>query len=288
MNIIFKLAVALLGSLVSFCASAFTTLPQDGLWGINSEQSLAVGRAFVLETGSNVLVVTIYNYNAAGAPTFYVGGGPITANNTATISLSEPQGGTCLGCPITSGRLLSSPGNVVFEFTSSTTGFVTLPREGRKAISKGSFFVAAPAGLFGGWAFSYLTTSTSVALADYALLSTTLAGTASGSGIAANSAGTIGCEYQVSGSLAGYVLCVKITTSGTTDKQVLVKWFGHHMDGIWLYSGLTTQYVFTARRILSGADQYTVKREALPPANMANALQSAMQTAIASTPRPPD
>lgn len=290
MNIISKLAVALVGSLVSFCSNAYTTLPQDGLWGINQEQSLAVGRAFALETAGSTMIITFYNYNAVGAPTFYVGGGPLNANNTATIALSEPQGGTCLGCAMTSGRLLSSPGNVLFEFTSSTTGFVTLPREGRKAIIKGNFgFAAAPSGLLGGWAFSYLTGPTTLALADYALLTNIGTGTATGSGLAYNAAVTVACEQQVSGTLAGYVLCIRLLSTGTTDKQMLIKWYGNHMDGIWQYASSTIGNVFTARRILLGADQYTVKREAVPISPDAfAALRDAMEAAIARTPRPPD
>ena len=193
MNRICRLVMGLFGLVVSQCATAFTIMPQDGIWGVDSETTLAVGRAFVLETAGPVTVVTFYNYNAAGAPTFYVGGGLLSTTNTVAVNFSEPRGGTCLGCVATSGSLLSSPGAALFEFTSSTTGFVTLPREARKAISKANLgFAAAPNGLIGGWAFTYLTGPTSQALADYVQLMTVIPGTATGSGIVSNSTNTIG------------------------------------------------------------------------------------------------
>lgn len=297
MNMFPKLATGWFCFLVSLCASAFTTLPQDGIWGIDSETSLAVGRAFVLETAGSATVVTFYNYNSAGAPTFYVGGGSLTATNNVSVSFSEPRGGTCLGCAATSGSLLSSPGTALFEFITSTTGFVTLPREGRKAISKANLgFAASPSGLLGGWAFTYLTGPTSFALADYALLTTVLPGTPTGSGLAINATGSVACELQVSGTLAGYILCIKRLSSGGVDKRMVVKWFGHHMDGVWQYASLadsdasTAFYAFnafTARRIVAGDDQYGLKREvaAISP-EAAGALREAMRTAIATTLRP--
>ena len=128
------IALALIGVMPS---SAFTVRPADGLWGIVPELNLSVGRAINLEVGGSTLIVTMYAYNAQRMPTFYVGGGTLTTSNSAAVALAEPAGGTCLGCNPTSGYALSLPGTAVFEFTSSTTGFVTLPGEARKPILKG-------------------------------------------------------------------------------------------------------------------------------------------------------
>ena len=162
----FRLVIRALALLVvvafGYSAHAFYIRPMDGLWSIDNELSLSVGRAMNLELGGGTLVVTMYNYNSLGQPTFYVGGGALTANNTAVVTLSEPKGGTCLGCPLTSGSLLSTPGTATFQFTSSTTGFVTLPKEGRVAITKGLVTrIAARDGLRGAWAFTYVLNSTS-------------------------------------------------------------------------------------------------------------------------------
>jgi hypothetical protein len=242
---------------LSSLTHAFTYLPVDGLWGVVSEQNLAVGRAFNLEMGGTTLVVTMYGYNAQGAPTFYVGGGALSAANVAAITLSEPQGGTCLGCPPTSGRLLSSPGVATFEFTSSTTGFVTLPGEARKAILKGAITrLSAPDGLRGAWAFTYVITTTS-ATAETPVFIFNLGPQASGNGLMADSTAKHACELQTSGVRAGYVLCIRLNAAGVTDRYAILKLFGNNMDGNW-YIGSTisataTPYLFTARRFLDGS-----------------------------------
>lgn len=284
-----KYLLALLSAVFLSGANAFTTMPQDGLWSLDSESSLAVGRAFNLETAGNLTVITFYNYNATGAPTFYVGAGALSTANAVTVGFSEPRGGTCLGCTQTSGSLLSSPGSAVFEFTSSTTGFVTLPRESRKAISKGNVgFATGQSALLGGWAFTYMTGATNLAFADYALLTTLGPSTATGAGLVANAGLNIACEQQVTGTLAGYVICIKLLSSGNTDKSMLIKWYGHHMDGVWIYGPGTYRYIFTARRISYGGDQYDMKREATPAPGAMDAMRNAMEQAIATTPLPSD
>ncbi len=264
---------------LSSMTHAFTTLPADGLWGVVSEQNLAVGRAFNLEMAGGILIVTIYAYNAQGAPTFYAGGAALTANNTAAVALSEPQGGTCFGCAVTGGRLLSSPGVATFEFTTSTTGYVTLPGEARKAIVKGELTrPVGPDSLRGAWAFTYILSST-FSVGETPSFTTNLGATASGSGLMVSSDGRTGCELQITGSLAGYVVCIKTNSSGTTDKVMLLKMFGHRMDGIWYYnSSPGTTYVLTSHRFLDGAANAIIVKRA--PAFDGELLRAAMNTAV--------
>ena len=260
---------------------AFSILPVDGLWSVVTEQNLAVGRAINLEMSDKVLVVTMYAYNAQGAPTFYAGAAALSATNTAAVSLSEPQGGTCLGCAPTSGRLLSSPGVAAFEFTSSTTGFVTLPNEVRKAISKGAITrPAAPDGFRGTWAFSYVLDAT-LTVADTPVFAFNLGPTSNGNGLMASSDAKTGCELQNSGSLAGSVLCVKITTSKITDKTMILKMFGNRMDGVWYYTDTPAQlYLFTSHRILDDARNPLILKRA-PEMDADNAaLFATLRTAI--------
>ncbi len=254
---------------IANAASAFTIQPVDGLWGIVDEQSLAIGRAFNFEMTGNLGVVTMYNYNAARAPTFYTGAGVLSSTNSLTVTLNEPTGGTCLGCSPSSGALLSTPGQAVFEFTSSVTGYVTLPREGRKAIVKGAIgWPQSPSGIYGIWILN-LVSSTSTLVSSYALqFNRTLAGTTSGDGIAVDTSGLWGCEYQARGSAAGYTLCVKIFSTGSGDRSIVARWWGNRMDGIWQYTGLSSTALYTAMRVTSGnGDQVGLKAlaEAVEP-----------------------
>ena len=282
MKLLRLLTVLAVASLSSF-VHAFTVLPVDGLWSVVSEQNLTVGRAFNVEMSDKLVVVTMYTYNAQGAPTFYVGASALSATNTAAIALSEPQGGTCLGCPPTSGRLLSSPGTATFEFTTSTTGFVTLPGEARKAISKGN--ITRPSGqdgFRGQWVFNYVIDPTLI-VTDIPNFTIKLAATSSGTGVMASSDGKTGCELTNSGSLSGYVFCVKITASPFTDKEMLLKVFGNRMDGVWYYRDTPSKlYLFTAHRILDDANNPLILKRAPFSADLTSAESQALLDAISA------
>ena len=236
---------------------AFNIRPVDGLWNFDSETSLAVGRAFNFELTGNVLVMTLYGYNAQRAPTFYVAAGVLDSSNRMVATMSEPQGGTCLGCAPTSGRLLSTPGVALFEFTTSTTGFVTLPGEARKAVSK--VIVAwpvAPRGLLGVWTMTYmiLSNASSIAVTDVVVLNNVMAGTSTGNGIVGDPTWTTICELKTSGPLYGSVFCVRLLPNGAPDKNALTSWWGDQMDGAWKFSSASatsSPYNFTAKRIQS-------------------------------------
>ncbi len=264
---------ALICVIVSAHCAAYTVKPVNGLWAADSELSLSVGRAINIETGGDLVVVTFYNYTTNGAPTFYVGAGAITATNTANVSLSEPQGGTCLGCNPTSGSLRSSPGVAFFEFITPTSGFVTLPGEQRKAISKGLITrPAAPDGLMGLWVWARIAPSVQAAFGDYMLLSQRAAATSNGNGLVTSADGLFGCELQVRGNAAGQVLCLSITSAGSINYFALSKWFDADMDGLWQYStASTTVNVFTAKRLVDGHGNYETLKSGISSSPMLEA-----------------
>ena len=204
----------------------------------------------------------------------------LSANDTATISLSEPQGGTCLACSPPSGRLLSSPGTAFFEFTTSTTGYVTLPGESRKSMRKGVVaWPEAPSGLHGLWTFTYtlISSTTAIAVVDVVILNTNIPGTATTSGIAVDSTATNGCSYQTSGSNVGLVICIKLTSIGSLDKASTVTWWGDQMDGFWRTSTTGPVNVFTAKRLVSpNGDFVGIKRESIIRQAKIEAMRAAM------------
>lgn len=254
-----KLAALLFFLTATLQVAAFNIRPVDGLWSFDNESNLAIGRAFNFELTGNLLVMTMYTYNAQRAPTFYVAAGALDSANRMVATMSEPQGGTCLGCVPTSGRLLSTPGVALFEFTTSTTGFVTLPGEARKAVSKGIVaWPVAPRGLLGVWTMTYMMLSSSppLAVTDVVNLSRVIDGTSFGNGIAIDPSGNTGCELKTSGALAGSVLCVRLLPNGASDKSALVSWWGDQMDGPWQFAAGGTRYDFTARRLVSGLGDY--------------------------------
>jgi hypothetical protein len=269
----------------SLPATAFTTRPVDGLWGLDSELNLAVGRAFNFELTGNILVATMYTYNAQRAPTFYTAAGVLDGTNRMIGTLAEPQGGTCLGCAPTSGSLLSIPGTVTFEFTTSTTGFVTLPGEVRKAMRKGAIaWPVAPNGLRGVWVFTSMSTTSSqpIATADVAILNTLLGATSGGSGLVASANGRYGCEQQITGVRAGQVFCLLLGTSAVFDKAATSYWWGDNMDGVWKYTSINATDLFTAKRIISpNGDTLDLKSAEASDTAMQQRLFDTMQRILA-------
>ena len=255
----------------AFQVNAFNIRPVDGLWSFDSELNLAVGRAVNLELSNGLLVVTMYTYNAQRAPTFYVGSGFLAANNVATGVFSEPQGGTCLGCVPSSGRLLSTPGSFTFEFTSSTTGYLTLPGEARKTITKGAITRAsAPSGLLGTWVFNYIGSNNipKVVVADLVNLSVVSYSTTFGNGVVMSADGRFACEYQISGRYAGAVLCFTADTPSVYNKSMLGVWWDNDMDGYWQFNNLGINDTFTGKRITNGGSSLGIKRDAKPDMEM--------------------
>ena len=278
-----KHLLALLSFFLFGTTHAFTVLPVDGLWSIDNELNLAIGRAFVFETTGNLTVATFYNYTATGAPTFYTAAGTLDSSNRVITTLNEPRGGTCLGCLPTSGGLLSTPGPVTFEFTSSTTGYVTLPGETRKAMRKGAIaWPAAPAGLYGYWTFNFVYDATTL-FSNGVFLSQTLPGSGGSPSLAISSTAQFGCGLVTTGAASGLTICVTLTSSGVADKTATLKWWGNRMDGTWTYYGLTITHLFTASRILlANGDQVGIKAQEVPPPDAVAALRAAFDRAHAA------
>jgi dienelactone hydrolase len=112
--------------------------PQTGLWAVAAEVNGQNGRGFQVETRNGLLVFTYYGYLAGGLDHWYLATGAL-ANGSFTADLTQYQGGTALGAPYTPATVNGSAGTVTMNFTSSTTGSITLPGESAKAISKFAF-----------------------------------------------------------------------------------------------------------------------------------------------------
>lgn len=110
-------------------------VPEDGLWAITAEIDGHPGRGFQLEVRNGVLVTTVYGYDSAGNPTFYLASGPLT-NGSSSQSLEYFHGGTTFGGPVHSATQAGSAGTATFAFTDSTHGTVTFPGESAQAIKK--------------------------------------------------------------------------------------------------------------------------------------------------------
>jgi len=96
-----------------------------------------------------------------------------------------------------------------------------LPGESSKTISKNSFgYADGPDGLLGTWLISQ--NASAIIFSKQRTLTIKLpAATTTGNGMVATSTGNFGCEFQVSGVLAGMVLCVDVPKTLYSDTYAL-------------------------------------------------------------------
>lgn len=227
-------------------AQAFA--PQAGTWVVNSELDGKPGRGLAIDVQNDTFVMQMYAYESSGQPTFYLATGKI-ANDQVSASLIRYTGGRYLGSGPLSGQEAGNAGTVKFRFTSGTTGFVALPGEPEKAISRFNFgYPFAAPSLKGIWS---LTSMGSLGLSSEAVnLTMTGSSTSTGNGVVASPDGSFGCEHQVSGSLAGTVLCVKVNAQGQLQRGYWFVYSVNEGEGRLLTaSGDLTDQVVSIRRL---------------------------------------
>jgi len=110
-------------------------VPLDGLWSVVVENTGQSGRGFQIEQRSGSLVLTYYGYGADGSGLWALAAGPMSGS-TFIGDMYRYQGGTVLGGGYMAATSAGSVGPVTVDFTSPTTGTITLPGEAPKAISK--------------------------------------------------------------------------------------------------------------------------------------------------------
>lgn len=241
---IIKLVLGILALAISMPALAF--MPANGIWQIDSETNGQPGRGFTIDVENEVMFFTYYGYRQDGSSLFYVAAGPVV-NNTFTADLLNVEGGTSLGGTYKPAALAASPGKVTLSFTSGKHGMMTLPGENQKAISKNSFgYADGPDGLLGTW----LVTSTigTSSFVERFVLNTKLGATTNGNGAVSSSTGKFVCEFQVSGSLAGMVMCANLLTTATLDGY-LFQFSGDRGTGINLYQSSATPHEYESHTL---------------------------------------
>lgn len=250
---IFK-KIVLVGALLGTgLAQAFT--PQSGTWIVSSEVNGKPGRGLAIDVQDNTLVMQMYAYEANGNATFYMTSGTL-ADDRFSGALNKYRGGRYLGSGDRSGQEDGDQGTVSIRFESGTKGFITLPGEGEKEISRFNFAYGNDRdGLKGIWLFSPLNSLTPIS--DFVKLEKAQAATANGNGLISTAAGTFGCEYQVSGSAAGTVICAKVSAAGKLLGGYQFTYSVNEGEGYYLNSAGKLASIATMHRLANRADTGT-------------------------------
>lgn len=247
---IFK-KIAWLGALLGTgLAQAFA--PQTGTWIVTSEVNGKPGRGLAIDVQDNTLVMQMYAYDASGNATFYMTSGTL-ANDQYAAPLNKYRGGRYLGSGELSGKEDGSAGTVSMRFVSGTKGYITLPGEAEKEISRFNFaYGNDPEGLKGIWIFSPLNSLTPTS--DFFRLEKLQAATANGNGLITTAAGTFGCEYQVSGAAVGTVICAKVSAAGKLLGGYQFSYSVNEGEGYYLNSAGVRASIATMHRLANRTD----------------------------------
>ncbi|MDH4426407.1 MAG: hypothetical protein QE495_08145 [Acidovorax sp.] len=241
----FKKFVAVTVFMGALAAHAFA--PQAGTWVVAAELDGKPGRGLAIDVQNETLVMQVYAYESNGQPSFFLAAGPYS-NNQFSGPLTRYEGGRFFGSGARSGVAVGSPGNVNLRFTSGVTGFATFPGEPEKAIIRANFaYPFAPSSLVGIWTFTSIGSEGLVA--DAVPLGSNIGATSSGNGLVVSSDGLFGCEHQISGSLSGGVLCVKINSQSQLVRSYYFVYSINEGEGFSQRNGNGTQQLLSVRRL---------------------------------------
>lgn len=210
-------------------AQAFT--PQTGTWIINSELDGKPGRGLAIDVQKDTLVMQMYAYERNGEPTFYLATGNISDGQVST-SLMRYAGGRHLGSGPMSGKEAGNAGNIKFRFTSNSTGFVTLPGEPEKEISRFNFaYPFNASSLLGLWSFNTIDAVGNLSSEAYNL-NRIFPGTENSDGLAMSLEGSFACENHVRGEFIGSTICIKLNSANVPIRGYLLKYSVNDGQGI--------------------------------------------------------
>ena len=253
------MAAAILGWGMGSVGTALAWGPQTGIWSVTAEKNGKPGRGFNIDVQDDTLVMQVYAYERNGAPTFYLTSGKLV-DNRFVGTLNKYRGGRYLGSGDRSGVEAGSPGGVRVRFTSSTTGYIQLPGEGEKAISRFEFGYSRSdaASIMGTRSFVGAISGTNTVYTEVEDLYTNIGpSSSSGAGLVVSKSRTFACEQQISGELAGLTLCIRMSSSGTLQRGYVIRWSLHDGEGDLVDKSGNVMGAAFARRLIDGRNNGT-------------------------------
>ena len=119
----------------SYVVNPPSGLPQTGWWWAESEP----GRGFFFETQGSSAFFSYYMYDTVGTAIWYLTSGTMTSSSVFQGTMTEYGGGQTLSGSWTAASATASRGSVTIQFSSATTGTLTLPNGSQVAIKRYTF-----------------------------------------------------------------------------------------------------------------------------------------------------
>ena len=233
---------------VAFCLMATTAFctPQAGLWWNPAED----GRGYGIDVQGDTIVVTTFAYGNNGQMQWYISAGKITNNGTRFVgTLDKVTNGQCLNCLWTGGpTFIGNDGTISINFTSRSTGILTLPNGRQTAIQRQNFGVGSPPNsLLGEWLYAYTIIST---FAERFRYTTIAAPGIDGNGVVIDAVNFGAAEFKISGTFAGQVFAIR--TNSTVTQTLDIYLYTPYLEegrGSWISQLTNTRYGLNAYKI---------------------------------------
>jgi hypothetical protein len=269
--------------LISTASSAFE--PRVGLWA-NAAES---GSGYAMEIQNGILAMAIYSYETGGAAQWYLASGPLTQFGKAfSATLDRYQGGQCISCTYKPPALQGNDGVVSINFESETLATVVLPGGRTTVIQPFDFgYGPLPAGFLGEWIFVYDIVAGGASFANrFDFTETSSTGTGNGNGLAIDVARNAACELQVTGPVAGFVICVDLDPSGGVENQYAFKYgLDETFSGSWISPQTSIAYAMKGFRV--GTTAGRTRADAISPVAPMNAKEAVTTTRDSALPSGP-
>ena len=230
-----------MGTTGASAASAFT--PTNGVWSVTAELNGQAGRGFQIIVENDVLVFSLYGYNADGSPNYFIAAGALT-NNSFVGNMQTCRDGPVMGSPYKPGTCTYTGSSIALTFTSGETGTITFPGESTKTMTRYNFGYGndnGPQTLLGSeFLFTYRTSLTSFT-EIYSMTVNVGTATQYGNGVVASSNGKLLCEFikQID-TIKDTFVCSE--GSATYSDSYLFKLVHDRGNGVAFYEGSTSLY----------------------------------------------
>lgn len=232
--------------------------PQSGTWLISGGENAYGGDIINIDAQDNKVFIIFAAGQVPNNTFFWFGFGTLEYNNLSADLTSTKDGSTI---------------HVTGAFNTSMTGTLDFPGVGQRSV----FHVklsdeSNPQSMFGFWSFSYLPTNGGPGVAQSYKFSTTMAGSINGSGVAVDATGKFGCELQVSGPAAGYMICMDVNDTSLKTGFVMRR-NGDEAGGFYLKNGVGSSIALAQRLVTSdGMTPLFLKSSSTSPTISASAI----------------
>lgn len=247
-------------ALFIFSNSANAINPKVGVWWSPSES----GIGFVFDGSGQTLAMQAYTYDSSGKPMWYLVVGQLTNNGVNwSGTLQKYISGQCFGCTYKPNQTNGNDGVISVQFTSDTTGILTMPNGMKSNIQSyfpigtypiGPISASGLAALYGTVSLNYKFNIDATIFSDSFKFSSSnlnASGTALVNYVIADSTRGASCVAAPSGTNYMYLCVISAGTGTAVDLFMINVNASKQISGLYQYCSSSTTTSACAAKLLS-------------------------------------